>query len=112
MKYYSEKLDKLFETEDALFKAEKAADEVQKQELDKQAKLLTEKQEAMEEVRRLGTKVITIKQALRTAEKEYTIAANKLRDLNPYQIRKGYHLFPDNYDSVFDYVSDVLGIEL
>ena len=109
MKYYSEKLDKLFETEDALFKAEKAADEVQKQE---QAKLLTEKQEAMEEVRRLGTKVITIKQALRTAEKEYTIAANKLRDLNPYQIRKGYHLFPDNYDSVFDYVSDVLGIEL
>lgn len=102
MKYYSEKLDKLFETEDALFKAEKAADEVQKQELDKQAKLLTEKQEAMEEVRRLGTKVITIKQALRTAEKEYTIAANKLRDL----------IFPDNYDSVFDYVSDVLGIEL
>lgn len=112
MKYYSEKLEKLFDTEEELFKSEKAADEVAEQELDKQTKLLAEKQELMEEVRRLGTKIATIKQALRTAEKEYTIAANKLRDLNPYQIRKGFHLNPDNYDSIFDYVSDVFRIEL
>lgn len=107
MKYYSEKLGgKLFDTEEALFKAEKAADEVEKQELAKQTKLLTEKQEAIRELQRLGTEIIAIRKSLRAKEQEQDAVYKKLRSLSPNQPINISYRFED-YDSVFDYVNDI-----
>ena len=106
MKYYSEKLDKLFDTEEALFKAEKAADEIEKQELAKQTKLLTEKQEAIRELQRLGTEIAAIRKSLRAKEQEQDAIYKKLCNLNPKQPSSTLRRFED-YDSVFDYVNDI-----
>ena len=106
MKYYSEKLDKLFDTEEALFKAEKAADEVEKQELAKQTKLLTEKQEAIRELQRLGTEIVAIRKSLRAKEQEQDAIYKKLCSLSPKQPFSTLRRFED-YDSVFDYVNDI-----
>lgn len=106
MKYYSEKLDKLFDIEEALFKAEKAADEVEKQELAKQTKLLTEKQEAIKELQRLGTEIVAIRKSLRAKEQEQEELYKKLCSLNPKQPFSVLCRFED-YDSVFDYVNDI-----
>lgn len=93
MKYYSEKLDKLFDTEEALFKAEKAADEV-------------EKQEAIKELQRLGTEIVAIRKSLRAKEQEQEELYKKLCSLNPKQPFSVLCRFED-YDSVFDYVNDI-----
>ena len=105
MKYYSEKLDKLFDTEEALFKAEKAADEVEKQELVKQTKLLTEKQEAIRELQRLGTEIIAIRKSLRAKEQEQDAVYKKLYNLPKQSFGISYRF--EDYDSVFDYVNDI-----
>lgn len=106
MKYYSEKLGgKLFDTEEALFKAEKAADEVEKQELAKQTKLLTEKQEAIRGLQRLGTEIIAIRKSLRAKEQEQDAVYKKLYNLPKQSFGISYRF--EDYDSVFDYVSDV-----
>lgn len=101
MRYYSDKLGgKIFDTEEELFKAEKAADKSKEG-------IRQERKKLIDEIERCEKTAEDAKSALREANNKLMVARNKLRSFDTkHQITIVTKTLSD-YDSVFDAISDM-----
>ena len=101
MRYYSDKLGgKIFDTEEELFKAEKAADKSKEG-------VSQERKKLIDEIERCEKTAEDAKSALREANNKLIVTRNKLRSFDiKHQITIATKTLSD-YDSVFDAISDM-----
>lgn len=101
MRYYSDKLGgKIFNTEEELFKAERAADKGKEG-------ISQERRKLIDEIERCKKTVGDAESDLREANNKLMVARNKLRSFDiKHQITIVTKTLSD-YDSVFDAISDM-----
>ena len=101
MRYYSDKLGgKILNTEEELFKAERAADKSKES-------ISQERKKLIDEIERCEKTAEDAKSALREANNKLMVARNKLRSFDiKHQITIVTKTL-SNYDSVFDAISDM-----
>ena len=108
MKYYSDKLKKLFDTEEALFRAEKAADKEKKVARVKESERAAKRNELLNEASNKMAEVKKAREALSAAQKAY---AETIKKINEFDIEnkcaREINVF--NYDSVLDFILDSIG---
>lgn len=110
MRYYSDKLKEIFDTEDALFKAEKEAAGKEKNAADVKLKITTERNKLVEAVNKCQAVFDVAYEEYIKADKALSVARMALNKFdfkyNCSNVRKAI----SNADSVFDVISDILSL--
>ena len=100
MKYYSEKLDKLFDTEETLFKAEKEA-------ADKEKEAAAEREKLVSKVDKYHDALDAAYKTYCETEKALSAARAALKKFDFEHSGKDKRKAVSNADSIFDLVSDL-----
>ena len=106
MRYYSDKLKRVFDTEEKLFAAEEAADKEKKEAKAKEAEIKKERNRLLGEVDAAKNEIAKAQEAVSAANKAYIEAVKKLRAFEFKNCSRYGEINVDNYDSVFDFISD------
>lgn len=104
MRYYSDKLGRIFNTEDALFKAERAADKEKEEVSAKEAAVKAEHEKLLNETVRAKHKADEAEKEAAASKKAYYEAVKKLQ---AFEVDKCAPIDMGNYDSIFDFISDL-----
>ena len=107
MKYYSEKLDKLFNTEEALFKAEKEAADKEKEAAAERDKVAAERDKLVSEVDKYHDALDAAYKTYCETEKALSAARAALKKFDFEHSVKDKRKAVSNADSIFDLVSDL-----
>ena len=107
MKYYSEKLDKLFNTEEALFKAEKEAADKEKKATAERNKVAAEREKLVSEVDKYHNALDAAYKTYCETEKALSAARAALKKFDFEHSGKDKSKAVSNADSIFDLVSDL-----
>ena len=107
MKYYSEKLDKLFNTEEALFKAEREAAGKEKEAAAERNKVAAEREKLVSEVDKYHDALDAAYKTYCETEKALSAARAALKKFDFEHSGKDKRKAVSNADSIFDLVSDL-----
>ena len=107
MKYYSEKLDKLFDTEEALFKAEKEAADKEKEAAAERNKVAAEREKLVSEVDKYHDALDAAYKTYCETEKALSAARAALKKFDFEHSGKDKRKAVSNTDPIFDLVSDL-----
>ena len=107
MKYYSKKLDKLFNTEETLVKAEKEAADKEKEAAAEKLKVAAEREKLVSEVDKYHDALDAAYKTYCETEKALSAARAALKKFDFEHSGKDKRKAVSNADSVFDLVSDL-----
>ena len=108
MKYYSEKLDKLFNTEEALFKAEREAADKEKEAAAERNKVAAEREKLVSEVDKYHDALDAAYKTYCETEKALSAARTALKKFDFEHDGNDKKEAISNADSIFDLISDIL----
>ena len=107
MKYYSEKLDKLFDTEETLFKAEKEAADKEKEAAAERDKVAAEREKLVSKVDKYHDALDAAYKTYCETEKALSAARTALKKFDFEHSGNDKRKAVSNADSIFDLVSDL-----
>ena len=107
MKYYSEKLNKLFDTEEALFKAEKEAADKEKKATAERNKVAAERDKLVAEVDKYHDALDAAYKTYCETERALSAARTALKKFDFEHSGNDKRKAVSNADSIFDLVSDL-----
>lgn len=107
MKYYSEKLDKLFDTEETLFKAEKEAADKEKEAAAERDKVAAEREKLVSKVDKYHDALDAAYKTYCETEKALSAARTALKKFDFEHSGNDKRKAISNADSIFDLVSDL-----
>ena len=108
MKYYSEKLDKLFDAEEALLKAEKEAADKEKEAATKKLKIAAEREKLVSEVDKYNNALDAAYKTYCETKKALSAAKTALKKFDFEHDGDDKKEAISNADSIFDLISDIL----
>ena len=107
MKYYSEKLNKLFDTEEALFKSEKEAADKEKKATAERNKVAAERDKLVAEVDKYHDALDAAYKTYCETERALSAARTALKKFDFEHSGNDKRKAVSNADSIFDLVSDL-----
>ena len=107
MRYYSDKLDKLFRTEEALFKAEKEAADKEKEAAAEKLKVAAERDKLVAEVDKYYDALDAAYKTYCETERALSAARTALKKFDFEHSGNDKRKAISNADSVFDLISDM-----
>jgi len=111
MRYYSDKLGgKLFDTEEALFKAEREAADKEKEAAAAKLKIATKRNKLVEAVNKCQSVVNVAYEEYTKADKALSAARMALNKFDFEHNCKNSKKAISNADSIFDVISDILSL--